>query len=300
MSKAVLFVLILFHCSPLWSQYYFYNSRYYDAPLTVELGPSAGAMNCLTDLGGRHERGRRFFSDVNWRFTHPCGGLFAGVNYNNAVGISVGFTVGQVSACDSILKRYTSATNGRYMRNLSFRSDIMEVTSIAELYPVGFFPDIGSSFMPYLAAGIGLFSFYPQTKWHNSWVGLPVLHTEGEGWKEYPGRPVYKLTQVNVPLGAGIRYEPGPRCSIRCELIYRLLFTDYLDDVSTSYVQPALFDGYLSPQLAALAEKLADRRRGLHQYTNQGQEIRGNSHHNDAFFSVSLGCNYVMGRNRIK
>lgn len=299
MGKAVLFLFVLLSCRlPAYCQYYFYNSRYYDAPLTVELGISAGAMNCLTDLGGRHEAGKRFFHDVNRSATHACGGLFAGVNYKNAIGIRVACTSGQVSASDSILRRYTSASNGRYIRNLSFRSDIKEITGTVELYPAGFFPGVGSSLMPYLTAGLGLFSFHPQTKWNNSWVSLPSLRTEGEGWMEYPERPLYKLTQWNIPLGGGIKYEVSPVCTIRCELIYRVLFTDYLDDVSTGYIQPSLFGRYLSPPLAALAEKLADRR-GAHQYVNYRKETRGSSQHKDAFFSINVGCSFILGRSRI-
>lgn len=258
-------------------------------------------MNCLTDLGGRYETGRKFFSDINRSATRSCGGLFAGVNYNNVMGISVGFTVGQVSACDSILRRYTSAGNGRAVRNLSFRSDIKEFTGMVELYPMGFFPGVRFSLLPYLTAGAGVFSFHPQTRWNNSWASLPALHTEGEGWQEYPDRPVYKLSQRSIPLGGGIKYELGPLCNIRCEFIYRLLFTDYLDDVSTGYVQPALFSRNLSLPLAALAEKLADRRYGAaDRSANRAEEIRGNSKRNDAFFSLHVKCSFVMGRSRIR
>jgi hypothetical protein len=40
------------------SQSYFYNERYYDSPVLTELGLSLGAMNCLTDLGGRSGTGK--------------------------------------------------------------------------------------------------------------------------------------------------------------------------------------------------------------------------------------------------
>ena len=305
MSKTAPFLLVcLFSCwcTAAHSQYYFYDSRYYDALLTVELGVSAGAMNCLTDLGGRHEKGRNFFSDVNRSATHPCGGLFAGVNYNNKIGIRAELAYGQVSASDSILKRYTPARNGRYMRNLSFRSDIREVSLVTELYPVSFFPGINLPLLPYLAAGIGCFSFHPQAFWNGSWASLPPLHTEGEGWKEYPDRPLYKLSQMNIPAGGGIRYEPHPLISVRCEFIYRWLFTDYLDDVSTTYISPSLFDTHLRPPVASLASKLADRQRREAGYPSAGHdgERRGNSRNKDAFFSLSIQCSFVLGRSKIR
>lgn len=303
MSKAAPFLLVWLlscWCSCAHSQYYFYNSRYYDALFTVELGASVGAMNCLTDLGGRHEKGKRFISDVNRSATHPCGGIFAGVNYNGKIGIRLELAYGQVSASDSILKHYKSAQNGRYIRNLSFRSDIREVSFTTELYPASFFPDTYLPILPYLTAGVGLFSFHPQAGWNGGWVSLPSLHTEGQGWKKDPDRSLYKLTQIDVPAGGGIRYELHPLVSIRCELIYRWLFTDYLDDVSTTYPSSSVFNTYLSPQVAALAARLSDRQRpaGYPSADHEGEK-RGNSNNKDAFFSLNIKCSFVLGRSKV-
>ena len=128
-------------------------------------------------------------------------------------------------------------------------------------------------------------------------ISLPALHTEGQGLQEYPGRPAYKLTQLAIPLGAGARYEPGPNIHLRCELIWRKLFTDYLDDVSTSYIIPSAFDRNLSPQLATVARKLADRRIG---YTGYEGGIRGNKENSDAYFSINFRFSFVLGRNKIR
>ena len=35
------------------AQYYFYDENYYDQAILIEVGGSIGAMNCLTDLGGK-------------------------------------------------------------------------------------------------------------------------------------------------------------------------------------------------------------------------------------------------------
>ncbi|MBE7174376.1 MAG: hypothetical protein INR73_27640 [Williamsia sp.] len=304
-SKPACFLFsCLFICactSPAISQYYFYNSQYYDALFTAEGGLSGGAMNCLTDLGGRHEQAKNSLSDVNWRTTQPCAGLFAAINYNGIVGLRAELAFGQVSAADSILKHYTAADNGRYLRNLSFSSVIREVSLLAEWYPLGIFPSLDLSLCPYLVAGAGIFDFNPQAVLNRTWVSLPALHTEGEGWMEYPERRPYKLTQLNVPVGGGVKYELGPLFTLRCEFIYRWLFTDYLDDVSTTYVNPARFDVHLNSPIAALAEKLADRRRerGAPSANHTG-EIRGNSSNKDAFFSVNVKCSFVMGRKKIR
>jgi hypothetical protein len=39
----------------------------------------------------------------------------------------------------------------------------------------------------------------------------------------------------------------------------RITFTDYIDDISTTYIDPNLFYKYLSPQKAALAAQLYQR-----------------------------------------
>lgn len=55
-------VLVLLTCAvfnqPLKAQYYFYNDKYYENEVVVELGLSGGLMNSLTDLGGKKGIGK--------------------------------------------------------------------------------------------------------------------------------------------------------------------------------------------------------------------------------------------------
>jgi len=150
-------------------------------------------------------------------------------------------------------------------------------------------------------AGIGWFNFNPQANYNGLWIDLQPLHTEGEGFKEYPNHTPYRLSQINIPAGAGFKYELSEMFTIRGELIYRFLFTDYLDDVSTTYIDPTLFDKYLSPTEAAFAKIL---------YSRQGEikpgfvpavgSIRGSPKHNDAYFSFNLKIGINLGRTRYK
>jgi hypothetical protein len=70
---------------------------------------------------------------------------------------------------------------------------------------------------------------------------------------EYPERKEYKLTQLNFPLGAGIKLECSALLNLRLEILHRITRTDYLDDVSTRYIDPSLFQKYLSPNKASNA-----------------------------------------------
>lgn len=150
---------------------------------------------------------------------------------------------------------------------------------------------------PYVFGGLGSFSFSPETYFNNGWVNVSQLHTEGEGFAEYPDRKVYKLTQLNMPLGLGLQYEVSPVLNCHIEVIYRKLWTDYLDDVSKTYIDPVLFYHHLPAQKAKLASKLADRRLSNDPVNNMGN-IRGNEKDMDAYFSVVIKIGFVLGRQK--
>jgi hypothetical protein len=65
-------------------------------------------------------------------------------------------------------------------------------------------------------------------------VYLQPLSTEGQGF--YNGRKKYSLQQFSIPFGAGVRFSVSPNIRLAFEIGMRKTNTDYLDDVSTSYV----------------------------------------------------------------
>ena len=82
------------------------------------------------------------------------------------------------------------------------------------------------------------------------------MHTEGQGFPQYPDRKDYKLTQMEVPMGFGFKFYVKENMFIGLEILHRKLFTDYVDDVSTNYIDPIYFNKYLSPDNAAMARQL--------------------------------------------
>ena len=298
------FLFVFSICKESKSQYYFYNNDYYDKPIMFEIGASIGGMNCFTDLGGRKGIGKSFTKDMNLKNTQLAGSVYFSATYNNAITLRLEGTFGQVSAYDSILKNVAPSTYGRYERNLSFRSTIKEVMLVTELHPLylfGNFEDRDPPLLsPYLVGGIGCFVFNPQAKLNNSWVYLHPLHTEGEGLPEYPDRPNYELVQINIPMGAGLRYELSPIFNIRAEVVYRKLNTDYLDDVSqTDYVDPTVFTNHFTGTRLTQALLLYDRRYELDP-NNNGPGERGSTKHTDAYFTFNLKIGLTLGRERIK
>jgi hypothetical protein len=306
MKKSLL--LLLLSCTLLSSQsskaqYYYYNSRYYESDLVFEIGGSAGIMNCLTDIGGKKGIGKPFIKDLNWKNSKLSAGGFIMAMFQNKVGLRLEATFGSIGAYDSILVKVKQTTFGRYERNLSFRSKITDFQLSIEAHPLyildNYNHDYPPRISPYVVAGIGYFSFDPEAFIDGNWVRLQPLRTEGQGFREYRQRKPYKLNQVNFPIGVGVKYFLNDNLNLRFELIHRLLTTDYLDDVSKTYIDPTLFANYLSPQQAALAERLADRQSELTPgHTTQPGEIRGDPKDKDAFFSVQLKVSFMFGRPR--
>lgn len=290
----------------LSAQYYFYDNKYYDAPIMYEIGASVGAMNCLTDLGGNRGIGKKFIKDLNLGKTNVAGSIFLTATYQEMLALRLEATFGQIKADDAVLRKVKESTFGRYERNLSFRSTITEFMLAAEIHPLYMFnrydedkaPPRAS---PYLMGGVGFYSFKPQAQSNGRWVDLQPLSTEGQGFAEYSNRKPYKLQQMNVPVGLGVRYELSNNLNLRAELVYRILFTDYLDDVSTTYIDPTLYPNYFTGAKLTNAFLLNDRQYELDptHVTNPGDQ-RGNPSNNDAYFSFNIKIGYTFGRQKIK
>jgi hypothetical protein len=285
------------------TQFYYYNDKYLENDVIFEGGGTVGIMNCLTDLGGKKGIGKGFIKDLNMKNTKPSFGIYFMGMYQNKIGLRLEGTFGQVFAYDSILKPFVPNTSGRYERNLSFRSDIKDFQLTLEIYPGLLFGDFSerepSRLSPYLVGGIGYFSFDPEANLNGQWIRLQPLHTEGQGFDEYRSRKPYKLNQINYPVGAGVRFELSPMFNMRLELVHRILTTDYLDDVSTNYVEPDLFYRYLPGAQAIYAELLADRQRELNStHTTVPNEIRGDPTGKDSYFSIQLKMGFILGREK--
>ena len=120
-------------------------------------------------------------------------------------------------------------------RNLSFRSDILEGSVQAEFnffrYATG---ELGNRFTPYLTGGVGVFYYNPYTELNGRRYDLRPLGTEGQN-VGYTDRR-YNSVSVCFPIGMGVKYWLRPGVNLGFEIADRLTLTDYLDDVSKTYV----------------------------------------------------------------
>lgn len=116
-------------------------------------------------------------------------------------------------------------------RNLQFESAISEFSVVGEYYLFNLYE---KRFSPYGFVGLGIFHFNPYTSDSTGRkVFLKPLSTEGQGL--YPNKKQYSLWQPAIPFGGGVKFAITENLRIGIELGLRKLFTDYLDDVSTSY-----------------------------------------------------------------
>ena len=289
------------------AQFYFYDNNYYDTPLMFEVGGSFGIMNCLTDVGGIRGNGRPFLKDLTFGNNRLNGSIYLSALYKYAVGVRLEGTFGTIKAYDSISLK--SVSEGRYERNISFKSNISEISLVAEFHPLFIFinwlnrDNEPPRLSPYLAAGVGFFSFNPQAKLNNNWIDLQPLSTEGQGFAEYPNRKVYKLKQLSFPVGVGFKYELSPAINLRFEIIDRITTTDYLDDLSTRYVNPNLFSKYFTGTQLANAQALNDRRSKTnpeYPINPNGGQLRGNPKNKDSYFTCNFKVGLSFGREAIR
>ncbi len=167
-------------------------------------------------------------------------------NFNNDFVIRGGIAWGKVTGNDKYNKDIFI-----HARNLNFKSQILELSICAEYNLLE--PEIFYAY-PYIFGGIGLFHFSPYTlDKDNKKTYLRPLSTEGQGIAEYPNRKPYSKTQFCMPFGAGWKYQLNNNFEIIYEIGYRLLFTDYLDDVSATFIDPAILLANRGPKAVELA-----------------------------------------------
>jgi hypothetical protein len=209
--KKISLILIVLVC------YFSACTQEFDTSPTI--GLLAGAMNYQGDLKPNSFTFQHSNLILSLILRKPLSRWFA---------VRAGATIGKVEAADRYNRDYLQR------RNLSFTSGVKELFALLEADVL----DISTKkFTPFAYGGIVLYHFDPYTlDANNNRVYLQPLSTEGQGLPGYPDRKVYKLTQFAAAFGGGLRFAFTDCTSIALEFSQRKTFTDYLDDVSTSYI----------------------------------------------------------------
>ncbi len=233
--------------------------------------------------------GATYFGDLNTDFNLSTPGVAGGIiirrNFNDRLCLKASgnyvFVRADDANSDNIYER---------ARNLSFQSNVWDFTTQFEF---NFLPYIHGSaehfFTPYVYAGITVFSFNPKADYNGELVELRPLGTEGQ----FKGEE-YFAVQGGFAYGIGLKLDLNELWSLNFDLNGRYLFTDYLDDVSTTYPDKR----QLLRSRGELAVALSDRSisvPGVEGPIGSPGKQRGNRSNNDSYILLGIGIVRYFG-----
>ncbi len=203
-----------------------------------EFGVGIGAAHYFGDLNTRAHLNR----------PKPAASVFFRKNFGNYIALRIGASFAQLGYSDV----YNEENEFMRSRNLSFNTNTWELALQGDFNFYRFLPgDPAFRFTPYVTLGAGLFNYDPYAYLGNEKYFLRPLGTEGQGDTSFVDRKPYSSMAVSIPFGVGLKYSINARINIGFEIVHRFTNTDYLDDVSKTYADPAIFppnpDGTPSP-----------------------------------------------------
>ncbi|MEO6949644.1 MAG: DUF6089 family protein [Ginsengibacter sp.] len=235
MKKAVSSFLLVFIFSAIS-----YGQSDYGAVQNGEFGVTAGVAHYFGDINNRGAIDR----------PKMAVGAFFRKQFGNYISMRVMGHYAKLGYSD-----VHSANEFQRRRNLSFNTDIYEFALTGDFNFFKFLPSQnGHAFTPYATLGIGVFSYDPYAYYQGEKVFLRPLSTEGQTF--YDGRKAYKTMAICYPIGFGFKYALSEKMNISFEVTHRFTNTDYIDDVSTTYVG---IDKFPSPSGKSLAGIMQDR-----------------------------------------
>jgi len=185
----------------------------------------------------------------------------ASYNFNHFLFFSGELSHARIIGDDFNADPYAKSTR-RYVRNLSFRNDLLGLTLRANANvmkdPFEYFKR--KTFNLYFFSGISIFYSNPKAKvpefgrdgqaFENAgdWVALRPLGTEGQNHPDYGNK--YSAIQLGIPMGLGLRFRLGHRTDMLVEGSIHYLLSDYIDDIGSNYVDLGVFEDELAKSLS--------------------------------------------------
>ncbi len=267
-----------------------------------EMSFGIGATNFLGELGGANMIGSGKVSQRDFDFQSIRPSLNLGYRYqwHKNWAVKGDLNAGYIGGHDRLTEEMF-----RNNRNLNFRSPIIELSGRIEFginwHKKGQQYDLhirgwrNYYITTFFFAGAGVFYMDPKGKLNGDFVRLKPLCTEGQGLVET--RDKYSSIQFSLPFGLGLRYRINKKWTIALEYGLRWTTTDYIDDVSLTYVDKealAAAHGDLAVTMAnpALSQNPGDP---LYTSTLAGQQ-RGDPRDKDSFMFAILSLYYRFER----
>ena len=220
-------------------------------------------------------------------------GLTIGKNVTDWASINARFMKGSLKGDD----RY-SLDDARRARNLNFTTPIYEYGIYTDLKVNKLLKALDKyKVRLYITAGLNLFRFNPMTTYQGKVVALQPLGTEGQTILSTDNKP-YSLIAISRTIGIAVEFDFTKKISIGIEAAPRKTYTDYLDDVSGSYInydEMMAAGNYLGAQLS--------NRTGEYLGTENARvptgTLRGNPKQNDWYTHFGFYIKYSFGRIKI-
>lgn len=275
-----------------------------------DIGVHLGGANYLGEMGGKDQPRRDFVWDMKLSQTRWCVGFFARRKINRLISINSGILYMRIQGADELTEDYRP----RRGRNLNFRNDMIELYLRPEftIYQDNDLGGRGRYRLDFRLFGyVGIAGFYhsPQGKYvgtdnavlsNGDWVALRPLTTE---------LVEYGSIGLSIPAGIGFHFTQRRRHRYGFDLGWRTTFTDYLDDASTVYEDPAQMPGGLGGEAALMYDQShwayiedptlpAPENYGWWGDTpgpsKKPKNIRGDPTHNDSYLTMTFTYSYVL------
>ncbi|MBL7858430.1 MAG: hypothetical protein JNM57_12135 [Cyclobacteriaceae bacterium] len=174
-----------------------------------------------------------------------------------------------------------SKDSGKIRRNLSFKSSNIEFSTTAVINLIPTLPNRRFYQRPkynaYGFVGIGGLYFNPKAELDGTKYNLKPLQTEGVNYSRFT---------FIIPYGIGGRLQIDPFFNIAVEMGWRKTFSDYIDDVSTKYIDHSASD--------PITQQLADRRPEIGLPPLPVGAKRGDPSKKDAYMLLSVKVEYYL------
>jgi hypothetical protein len=248
-----------------------------------EFGITAGAAHYFGDLNTRAGLNR----------PKPALGAFFRKQFGNYIGLRVAAHYAQVGYSDSYSKNEYQKT-----RNLSFNSNIFELAVMGNFNFFKYVPgDPARSFTPYVTLGVGVFTYDPYAYLEGTKYFLRPLGTEGQ--LSGIGKKEYSTMGICIPFGVGIKYSITEKVNLSFEISQRFTNTDYIDDVSTTYVTNPSVAFPAGPSGPSPAYLLQDRSYEIlgdnNKLSNTPGRQRGWNKQKDQYVIAEIGISFNIG-----
>ncbi len=182
---------------------------------TMELGAFVGGSYYLGDLNPA----------LHFNQTQFSYGVVGRYNANNRWAFKASWYRGMLKGDDLKTKAIDN-------RDLNFQTVVNDFSVVAEFNFWDYFTGSKkSNYAPYIFGGASMFTYNPRTL---DGVALRPLGTEGQN-VGFDGRSPYGSIGFAIPFGVGFKYSVSERVGLGFEWSMRKTFTDYIDDVSTTY-----------------------------------------------------------------